>query len=372
MRLIHAILVLTLVLGTLAAQQAPKINDGKNEILAVVDGEPITYQQVVGRVDLAAEIRTVREVRNVPESVTDADIERELVYSQLEVFIVRRLLTAEAERIHYVLPESEVRSVIARERQLSGIAEGDELAWAGYLQLKYGLTPSEYRERKREEVRQNQVLYLMAGWQGPLPTSYPISVSLALSVTPKEIRAAFDKERERYKFATKIDHQVVKLVFPRNTTLDDRKKLVTVLNEAHARAKRGESLEAALAGLQALISKMPVPGLKLIVSPRETAADDTKLGTMVYKMVLSVPKEGGVSEIGAVVEADEAGTDFDGYQFVKLYSKIEGSARRFDDPKVQAAITEGLRNKKLEENMAKVQAILLKRAIIVPERLIAR
>ncbi len=372
MRKIVLVLMVAMIAVPALAQRAPKVADGKNEILAVVDGEPITYQQIAGRLDLAAEIRTVREVRRVPDSITDAEIERELVYSQLEIFIVRRLLTAEAERVGHNVSDSEVRSVITRERAQHGIAEGDEVAWAAFLQQKYGQTPSEYRERKREDVRQNQLLYLMAGWQGPLPTAFPISVSLPLSVTPREIRAVFEKERERYKVATNIDYQVVKLVFPRTTVLEDRRKLVAVLTEAHGRARRGEGLEAATAGLKSLVSQMSVAGLKLTVGERMVATDDSKLGALDYRMVLSLPKEGGVSEVGAVVENDDSGAEYDGYQFIKLYSKVEGSARRFEDPKVQEAITEGLRNKKLDENISKVQAILLKRAIIVPERLIAR
>ena len=364
--------ICTLVLLVTAVLAAPNVADGKNEILAIVDGEPITYQQIVGRMDLAAEIRTVREVRRVPETITDADIERDLVYGQLEVFLVRRLLTAEAERIGFTVSDGDLRSVIARERTMLGIADGDEVTWANYTQQKFGLTPSEYRERKREEIRQQQVLYLMAGAQGPVPTSYPISVSLAISVTPKELRAAFDKERDRYKVASKIDYQVVKLIFPRNTTLDDRRKLVAVLNEAHERAKKGEGLDAATAGLKSLIDQLPVPGLRCSVTARQTAEDDSKLNPLDYKMILSVPKQGGVSEIGAVAESDAGGTEYDGYQFVKLYSKEEGSARRFDDPKVQGALLEALRNDKLEDNISRVQTLLLKRAVIVPEKLIAR
>ncbi|MCC6574334.1 MAG: SurA N-terminal domain-containing protein [Planctomycetes bacterium] len=372
MRWMVVIFALLLLLTVSHAQQTPKIAHGKNEILAIIDGEPITYQQIVGRLDLAAEIRTLREVRRIPDSVTDSELEHELVYGQLETFIVKRLLTAEAERIGFLVSDNDLRAQIARERTLLNIAEGDETAWANYTQQKFGCTPSEYRERRREEIRQNQILYLCAGAQGPVPSQYPISVYVPMSVTPREIKAAFDKERDRYKIATKIDYQLVKLIFPRNTMLDDRKKLVSVLQDAHSRIKKGEGVEAAMDGLKTLIEGMPVAGLKLVVGKRETAADDSKLTPLVYKMVISVPREGGVAEFSAVVESDEAGNEFEGYQFIKLYSKVEGSSRRFDDPKVQGAITESLRGKKLDENMTKVQSTLLKRAVIVPERLIAR
>jgi hypothetical protein len=88
--------------------------------------------------------------------------------------------------------------------------------------------------------------------------------------------------------------------------------------------------------------------------------------------VLSLPVTGGVSDIGSAPETDDKGTKFEGYMFIQLFSKEEGDARRFDDPKVQTTISQMLYNRALQENMAKVQQALLKRAVIVPDRLIAR
>ncbi len=365
-----ALLLLPLVISA----QPNRVSDGYNEILAVVDGEPITYQDVIGRLDLAAEVRTMREVRRIADSVSDKEIERGLVYNQLDVFIVNRLLLGEAKKVNIDsnIKESDVRNAIARERALLGIAEGDEVKWAMYLQQKYGQTPSEYRERKRTDIIQNQMLYLMAGSNGSLPTEFPLSVYFPLSVSPKAIRKAFEADRDQYKFARKIDYRVLKLVFQSDTELGDRKKLYAALLDCQTRARKGESLESASDGLGLLKEQMNLPGLNLIVGERTKIDNDEGLDPTLYQLVLSLPVTGGVSDIGSAPETDDKGTKFEGYMFIQLFSKEEGDARRFDDPKVQTTISQMLYNRALQENMAKVQQALLKRAVIVPDRLIAR
>jgi len=365
-----ALLLLPLVISA----QPNRVSDGYNEILAVVDGEPITYQDVIGRLDLAAEVRTMREVRRIADSVSDKEIERGLVYNQLDVFIVNRLLLGEAKKVNIDsnIKESDVRNAIARERALLGIAEGDEVKWAMYLQQKYGQTPSEYRERKRTDIIQNQMLYLMAGSNGSLPTEFPLSVYFPLSVSPKAIRKAFEADRDQYKFARKIDYRVLKLVFQSDTELGDRKKLYAALLDCQTRVRKGESLESASDGLGLLKEQMNLPGLNLIVGERTKIDNDEGLDPTLYQLVLSLPVTGGVSDIGSAPETDDKGTKFEGYMFIQLFSKEEGDARRFDDPKVQTTISQMLYNRALQENMAKVQQALLKRAVIVPDRLIAR
>ena len=148
--------LLLLLFPLVALADGDKLCDGSNEIVAVVDGTPITYQDVVGKLDLAIEVRTMRQVRRIPDSVTDKEIERAIVYSQIEVFIVNRLLLNEAHkvRVDANVRDSDVRAIIRQERMQKGIADGDEIAWANYLQEKYSLTPSEYRDRKRTDVIQ--------------------------------------------------------------------------------------------------------------------------------------------------------------------------------------------------------------------------
>ncbi|KAA0213116.1 hypothetical protein EDM80_08605 [bacterium] len=350
-------------------------SDGYNEILAIVDGEPITYQDVLGgRNDLSAEVRTQREVRRIPISVTDKEIERGIVYGQLDTFIVNRLLLSEARKINFEsnVKDSDVRTVIQNERRLLGIADGDEVRWANYLQEKFSLTPSEYRERRRRDMIQNQMVFVMAGGQGALPTEFPLSVYFPLNVSPRDIRAAFDADREKYKVARKVDYRLLKLSFLANTSLGDRRKLGAAFGECQARAKRGESLESASSGLRLLVEQMGLPGLKLEVSERRRAETDKDLDPSVYQMVLSLPRAGGVSEYGTAPYTDEKGVSFDSYLFIQLFSKEEGDARQFSDPKVQAEIREAVYNRRLQENIGRVQQALLKRAVIIPERLIAR
>lgn len=374
MKRIALALLLTLMSPLAVLADVDGICDGANEIVAVVDGTPITYQDVVGKVDLAVEVRTMRQVRRIAENITDKEIERAIVYSQIEIFIVNRLLLNEARkvRVDANIRDSDVRAVIKQERAAKGIAEGDEIAWARYLQEKYSLTPSEYRERKRTEVIQQQMLYVMAGGQGSVPTEYPLSVYFPLNVSPKDLRAAFNAERHTNKNATQIDYRALKLILPTTTSLGDRRKLYEALQDARARTSAGESLDSAAAGLKILERQMGLIGLKVVVGERTIAKTQADLDDTAYQLVLSLPARGGVSEIAGMAPYEEGDFKYEGYMFVQLFSKREGDAISFDDPQWQSTKLAELQRAKMDENIGKVQRALLRRAVIVPSRLIAR
>lgn len=366
--------LLLLLFPLVALAEGDKLCDGSNEIVAVVDGTPITYQDVVGKLDLAIEVRTMRQVRRIPESVTDKEIERAIVYSQIEVFIVNRLLLNEAHkvRVDANVRDSDVRAIIRQERMQKGIADGDEIAWANYLQEKYSLTPSEYRDRKRTDVIQQQMIYLMAGGQGNVPTEYPLTVFFPLNISPKDLRRAYNAERQFNKNATQIDYRTLKVIVLSSTVIADRRKLYEALQDAQARVRAGESLESAAAGLKILEAQMALPGLRIEIGPRQLAKAQTDLDDTAYQQVLSLPATGGVSEISAMPTFEEKDAKFEGYQFVQLFSKREGDAILFNDPQWQSTKLQELTSAKLDENIGKVQRALLKRAVIVPSRLIAR
>ncbi len=372
-RVTLAILVLLLV-PFLALAEGDKLSDGSNEIVAVVDGTAITYQDVVGKLDLAIEVRTMRQVRRIPDNVTDQEIERAIVYSQIEVFIINRLLLNEARkvRVDANIRESDVRALIKQERSQKGIADGDEIAWANYLQEKYSITPSEYRDRKRTEVIQQQMIYVMAGGQGNVPTEYPLSVYFPLNISPKDLRKAFNEERKVNKNATQIDYRSLKVIIAATTTLGDRKKLYEALVDAQSRARAGESLESAAAGLKILEKQMGLIGLKVVVGERKIAKSQADLDDTAYQLVLSLPERGGISDIAGIAPFDENDVKFEGYELIQLFSKREGDAITFDDPQWQSTKLAELQRAKLDENIGKVQRALLKRAVIVPSRLIAR
>lgn len=374
MKRITAALMLMLLLPLAALAEGEKLCDGSNEIVAVVDGTPITYQDVIGKLDLAIEVRTMRQVRRIPENVTDQEIERAIVYSQIEIFIVNRLLLNEARkvRVDANIRESDVRALIKQERTQRGIAEGDEIAWVSYLQEKYSLTPSEYRERKRTEVIQQQMIYVMAGGQGTVPTEYPLSVFFPLNISPKDLRKAFNEDRQFNKNATQIDYRTLKVIIPASTGIGDRRKLYEALQDAQARARAGESLDSAAAGLKILEKQMGLIGLKVVVGDRAIAKTQADLDDTAYQLVLSLPATGGISEIAGISPFDENEVKYEGYEIVQLFSKREGDAISFDDPQWQATKLAELQRSKMDENIGKVQRALLKRAVIVPSRLIAR
>ncbi|MCC6150299.1 MAG: SurA N-terminal domain-containing protein [Planctomycetes bacterium] len=372
-RLIAAI-TLTLMLPLAALAEGERLSEGSNEIVAVVDGTPITYQDVIGKLDLAIEVRTMRQVRRIPDNVSDQEIERAIVYSQIEVFIINRLLLNEARKVRADanIRESDVRALIKQERSQKGIADGDEIAWANYLQEKYSITPSEYRDRKRTEVIQQQMIYVMAGGQGAVPTEYPLSVYFPLNVSPKELRKAFNDDRKVNKNATQIDYRSLKVVFPVNAAFGEKRKLFEALVDAQGRARAGESLESAAAGLKILEKQMGLIGLKVVLGERTIAKSQADLDDTAYQLVLSLPERGGISEIAGMAPYEENELKFEGYELLQLFSKREGEAIAFDDPQWQSTKLAELQRAKLDANIGKVQRALLKRAVIVPSRLIAR
>jgi hypothetical protein len=157
---------------------------------------------------------------------------------------------------------------------------------------------------------------------------------------------------------------------------DDRLKLLHATesgeNSVYERVLRGESMEAATTGLRQLIEDLAIPGLSLEITPREVIPDDAGLDPTVYDMVLQPPTTGGLSELGSASETDDAGTNYEGFMFVQLFSREDGTARAFEDIKVQEGIREAIFSRRLQENQQKVQNDLLRRAAIVPQHLFPR
>lgn len=374
-RILPAAMLMCCVIGASRAQDAPR-PDGVNEVLAVVNGSAVTYQEIVGDSDMQSEINAWRAMRQLPATMTDAEIERGLVYQRLESFVLQRLLDAEAKKMQLSISDTQMRQVLARERKGLSIAEDDTRAWARYCKERYNLSPTEYRERRRNEILRNEIMRWMTGVYGPIPPQYPVDIYFSLAVTPRDVRREFDKERDQYRIALDIDYRQFRLLYPQDSAFETRRKLYEAVadgdNSVHARVMRGESLEAASEGLRKLVADLGVPGVKVEMTERKTVKDDTELDPTAYAMVVSLPVSGGVSEIGSVRETDADGTQLDGFMFVRLFRRRDGTLKAFEDPKVQAAIREQIFSTRFQQNQQKVERELLRRAAIVPEKLFRR
>lgn len=375
-RVICAMLLSAVLTTVIVADGNMGINNGKNEILAIVNGTAITYQQIVGNSNMQAEINSWRVVQRIPASVTDAEIESALVFQRLEDFVLQKLLDDEAEKIQLKISDTQLRALISHEKSSSGILEEDNRGWAAFCKARFGLTPVEYRERRRGEIRRNEVLRYMAGQYGALPPQYPLEVYFSLSVSPLELRREFEATREQWRIARNIDHRAFRLLYPQDISLDAKRKLFGASAEGDtsviARVAKGESMEAASEGLRKLISDLGLPGIKLELTARSTAKDDTLLDATTYQMALSVPARGGISDLGSIRESDEQGTAFEGFMFVQLFGREDGDRRDFSDPKVQEALRDKVYTREFQSNAVKVQRELLRRAAIVPEHLFDR
>lgn len=350
--------------------------DGSDEILAVVNAKPITYQEIVGDRDMQGDINTWRSIRQIPAEVSDAEIEKQLVFQRLRSFVLQVLLDAEADRAQLNITDAQMRSILRRERRGLGLEESDVKGWANYLKERFGMTPTEYREKRRGEIRRSEMLNYMAGLYGPLPKVWPVDVYFSLTVTPREVRREFEATRDEWRIARNIDHRVFKVLYPGDIGLDAKRKIVFTVadaeNSVHQRVRNGESMERASDGVRKLIEDLSVPGVKLEVGERTTARDDIELSPTAYRMVLSVPQSGGVSEVGSIQEEDEDGQQLEGVMFVELFSREEGDLRDFKNPNVQESIRNQILNSRLVLNRAKVEQTLLEGAAIVPEHLFGR
>lgn len=373
-RLMLALFVVIVVGATGVAQ--PRQADGANEILAIVNGQAITYHEIVGDTDMQAEINAARTIHGAGTEVSDADIERELVFQRLSVFVLNKLLDAEADRVKLNISDSQMRGIINRERKFLGIADDDARGWARYLKERVNLTPTEYRERKRAEIRRNEIMNYMAGMYGALPPTYPLEVYFSLSVSPREIRDEYDRNPERQRIAREVDYRQFKLLYPAELALENKRKLFSAIVEGETsvqeRMDKGESLEAASEGIRKLISDLGVPGISLEISPRQVLEDDRTLDATAAQLVLSVSASGGISEVSLVRDTDEDGQQYEGFTFIQLFKRVDGDRRLFKDPRTQEGIQIGLENKRLMQNRAKVEQSLLARAAIVPEKLFTR
>ncbi|MBX3473595.1 MAG: SurA N-terminal domain-containing protein [Planctomycetes bacterium] len=360
----------------LAQSKAARTSDGTNEVLAIVNGKPVTYQQIVGSRDIPSEINAIRQSRPGMENVPDSTLEKQIVHQALAAHVLQILLEAEADKLQLTISDSLMRSILANERRKAGIADDDDQAWARFCKTRYGQTPSDYRERRRRDLRRSEALQYLAGARGSLPAEIPVSAYFSLSVTPRDVRLEFDAKRVDWRVARKIDFRQFKLYYPQDTTIDVRNKLLQAIQDpntgVYPRVLKGESMEAATDGLKKLLEDQKFPGVRYEVGERRVAKDDSELDTTAYGMVLSVPRTGGLSKLAAVAEEDTDGATQEVITFCQVFSREEGDQREFDDPKVQETIRNEIFYRKLQENRVKVEQALLKRAAIVPEKLISR
>jgi len=372
--LIASALLALLPVLAYSQSKAARVADGANEVLAIVEGKPITYQQIVGGRDMQAEINAVRQTRRLGPEVPDSTLEKQIVHQSLQAFILQQLLDAEADKLQLNVTDSTMRAVLARERKQSGIKEDDDQSWAKFCKTRYGLTPSDYRERRRTDLRRSEALYYLAGARGSLPAEIPVTAYFSLSVTPRDVRREFEARKVDWRVAQKIDFRQFKLFYPQETTIQARNKLLQAIQDpttgVYARVLKGESLEAAVDGLKKVLDEEKFPDVRYEISDRRVAKDDSELDSTTYGMVLSVPRTGGLSKLAAMTDTSDDGTTLEVVTFAQVFSREEGDQRNFEDPKVQEAIRNDLFQRRFQENRVKVEQALLKRAAIVPEKLL--
>ncbi|MDC1142828.1 SurA N-terminal domain-containing protein [Planctomycetota bacterium] len=373
-RLISALLVL-LALPVVGVTDDNARIDGIDDILAIVNGKAITREEVLSGVNIEQEINTTRIVLRLGPEISDETIKKNLVYNRLDSIIIDHLLDEEADKLQIKVTDMQLRPMLHSEMKSLGMKTTDTRAWAAYLKQQYNQTPTEYKNRRKISMRRQTVLDYMAGQYGALPPDFPLEIYFSLSVTPKDIRKAYDEDPEKVRIARNIQYQRFRLLFPSSiTSISDRQKLINAIQQpetgVYARVKKGESMKAASDGLEALIKELNIPGVKLDIGEETTAKDDTELDSTTYGMVLDTPEQGGLSSLGSIRETGKDGTVFEGIQFVKVIKWEAGETKNFEDPKVQKEFRDRLYNQKLVNNRDKVRRELIRRAAVIPEALL--
>ncbi|MHC4840229.1 MAG: SurA N-terminal domain-containing protein [Planctomycetota bacterium] len=373
-RLTIALLIL-LILPIVALADGNARVDGVDDILAIVNGEAITREEVMAGVNIEQEINTLRVAYGLGQEFTDEALRKKLVYDRLDSIILDKLLDEEADKLQINITNAQLRPMLHFEMKSLGIKVSDTRAWAAYLKQQYNQTPTEYKNRRRIAMRRDTVLNYMAGQYGALPPDFPLEIYFSLSVTPKDIRKAYDEDPERVRIARNIRYQRFRLLFPSSiTSISDRQKMYAAIQNVgtgvYDRVKNGESIDAACDGLRALLKELNIPGAKVEVGKEEFAKDDTELDATTYGMVLETPEQGGLSSLGTIRETGKDGTVFEGVQFVRVIKWEAGETKNFEDPKVQKEFKDRLYNQKLVTNRDKVRRELISKAAVIPEALL--
>ena len=173
---IRAVLVLSLLFVLAGLGQAAQLVD---RIVAVVNGEIITFQELQQQIRLA--------VGQTPDPATAEKIAPQVLDAMIDDIVLRQ----EAQRLNIEVTDSEVENEIRQFKVRRRLSDED---FERTLRLQ-GLTPEQFKERSREDIVKHKILGFM--------------VRRKVVVTQEEIDAYLERNRSELTTERVVSLQMV-------------------------------------------------------------------------------------------------------------------------------------------------------------------
>lgn len=346
-----------------------KGTDGNNEILAIVDGKPITTESI--RAELEGTIETDIQTEMTLESartggriqMTREQAEAIVIYRKVREKAASMIIRRIAEESKLTVSDTQLDSEIDRMKARAGISKDDLEAWADYTLRNTGKTPLKFRASLKGDFMEYQALELMAGMYGQI-RGLELPVFIPREVSPSELLSEYQSTKDRWKVLSGIDYSLLAIGISNTASITTRQIADAALTEA-ARRLKNEPIAAVEAYLRAETERITDDTPQLDVLPSVQVGNDSELddfGSWVRGLNpgdISLPLQHTKNEIS--------------WRFiVRLNSVTVGESRKFDDPVVQGQLKEELLQSKGMANKRRVRDALLERANVLPASLVGR
>ncbi len=336
--------------------------DGSNEVLLVVDGEPITVESIRSELEGTIETQISTELLVAPmlnRQQAEARVIVKAVRSKASSLILRRT----ARETGLPVSEAQVSSQIDTLKDWRGIARDDLAAWAEYTMDNFGKTPLRFREALREEVAEFTALQAMSGQLGVI-RGLELPIFLPLETSPADLREDYQKAKAQWRKITDIDYTLIAVGIQGTASIGTRQLVDGILSSAAVRL-RNETVDAVGSYVRQELERIRDVNPVIRIEPNVLVAGDEDFddfGRAVRGLKLgdvSLPQENSIDGVSW-------------RYFVRLNSATEGVSRDFSDPVVQRQLTRMISERRIFLNQAKVREALLDRAIVVPASLLGR
>jgi|GEM_PF-6958479 len=363
--------------------------EGRNVILATVDGEVITSElmraeygsqlasnvrEILQRIESqkAYEIATYRAENGERlygeedyEKVTTQSIELKLLYARARQYALSELLLDIADKAQLPIQDSNVRAFLRTQQELAGIDPEDGEAWADYTLERFGLTPEAYLDRLKKEARVYTIRSALLGDYGPMqvpPFPFP---SYSLDVTEEEKYERYMETEDQWKKIGSITFSRMSVLIPQSALKEDKDVIEARLSYRRDQIEQGQLTLSELAEtLEEVFEDYAEVGVQTEAELEIVETKEQSIGRGAF--VLRSLDIGKISEV-TITQTNIDNDPYTVIYFVQVHDKQEGIAREFLDPYVQRLLADELKQEKRSANELRLDAELFRRAVVVPE-----
>lgn len=337
------------------------LSDGKNEVLALVDGVPITVESI------KSELGENLDTAVTTEMTLDVSVGGRLTRERAEARVIMRavrqtassaILRKTAEEFGFRVSDAMVDARLDSLKEARGIARDDLKAWAEYTIETFGQTPLKFRQTARLQMMEFQSLQIMAGDYGPI-RGLTLPVFFPLEVAPSELKEEYERTKDQWRILTDVDYTLIAVGLPPTTGISSRTLVDSTLRSARERLKE-ESIEAVEAFVRTEVQRVAdtTPEVRTFASVK--VANDRDLDGFGGNVRGMRP-----GEVKGVLP--QRADDLEWRFIIRLNSATVGVSREFSDVVVQRRLDSDIRQRKSYANQQRVREALLQRAVIVPQ-----